>query len=252
MAPVSAYPQEARRRAGTGTPTSGRHSCAVARRARRTSNGGMVRTATGTSTGVAVQVRDIPPVGCTSFARLRRAVPTGGRRSLASRIIPPVGSTWFHPPPAGGADRRSAFPGLPDHPAGWQYVVRPPPAGGADRRSAFPGLPDHPAGRLYVVRPPLAGGAGPHRENWPEVGVPLPPGPPPRSGVRGSPASGGRCRPPPGELAGGRRSLASRTTTPVGSTWFAPLCRAAFPGLRATLCGDAPLAGPRDRRPPRR
>ena len=58
--------------------TSGRHSRAVARRARGTSHSGMVGTATGTSTGAAVRMRDIPPVGSTRFARLRWAVPTEG------------------------------------------------------------------------------------------------------------------------------------------------------------------------------
>ena len=66
----------------------------------------MVRPATGTSTGAAVRVRDIPPVGSTWFARLRRAVPTGGRRSRASRTTAPVGSTRFAPL------CRAAFPGL--------------------------------------------------------------------------------------------------------------------------------------------
>ena len=38
-----------------------------------------------------MQVRDIPPVGSTRFARLRRAVPTGGRRSLAGGTVGPGG-----------------------------------------------------------------------------------------------------------------------------------------------------------------
>ena len=64
--------------------TFGRHSRAVARRARGTSHSGMVGTATGTSTGAAVRMRDIPQIGSTRFARLRRTVPTGGRRSKRS------------------------------------------------------------------------------------------------------------------------------------------------------------------------
>ena len=68
-------------------------------------------------------------VGFTSFARLWRAVPTGGRRSLAGGVVLP-GGVWVE-------------------------------------RGVVQGL------GVCVVRPPLAGGAGPHRENWPEVGVPL-------------------------------------------------------------------------------
>ena len=62
------------------------------------------------------------------------------------------------------------------HPAGRQYVVRPPPAGGADRRSAFP----EPSPRfcsggyasLAGLRPAMPVG-GPHRENWPALHVPV-------------------------------------------------------------------------------
>ena len=88
--PVSAARHHAERRAGKGTPTSGQFSrwgpapLRAAQRTGRTSNSGVVRTATGTSAGAVVQVRDIPPVGGTWFARLRRAVPTGGRRSKRS------------------------------------------------------------------------------------------------------------------------------------------------------------------------
>ena len=55
------------------------------------------------------------------FAALRAAVPAGGRSSRASRIIPPVGSTWFArlrravPAPTGRTGRalHSHVPGLP-------------------------------------------------------------------------------------------------------------------------------------------
>ena len=84
----------------------------AARRARRTSNSGMVRTATGTSTGAAVQMRNTPPVSGTRFARLRRAVPTRGRRSLACCAMRRISSTRFRgaagprcrPSPGGGLE----------------------------------------------------------------------------------------------------------------------------------------------------
>ena len=63
----------------------------AAQRTRRTLNSGVVRTATGTSAGAVVQVRDIPPVGGTWFARLRRAVPTGGP---AFQAVPAIDARW--------------------------------------------------------------------------------------------------------------------------------------------------------------
>ena len=45
----------------------------------------------------------------------------------------------------------------------------------------------------------------------------------------GSLPSGQRCRPPPGELARGRRSLACRTIALSGGTWFAALRAACWP-----------------------
>ena len=127
------------------------------------------------------------------FARLRRAVPTGGRRSRAwppSHLLGvraetksrerrvarcPDGATLrtakprgdpepglrpgrqqhctFRPPPAGGADRRSAFPclaavssvggtcGDKSHPDDWGLRRRGPAGRCADRRSAFQAVP---------------------------------------------------------------------------------------------------------------
>ena len=235
----------------------------VARRARRTSNSGMVRTCNayfsrsgGAGAGHPASRQYVvrpPPAGgadrrsafpClpdhpASRQYVVRPPPAGGadRRSAFPCLPDHPASRQYvvRPPPAGGAGRptgssavrvrpgrRSAFPGLSDHPAGRQYVVRPPPAGGADRRSAFPGLPDHPAGRQYVVRPPPAGGAD-RRSAFP-----LPPGSSRQSAVRGS-ARLRRAVP-----TGGRRSRASRSIPPVGSTWFARL-RRAVPGGRRSL-----------------
>ena len=129
-------------------------------------------------------------VGVTSFARLRRAVPEVGvplravlfwyglrGGAFALPVGVPLRAVLFCP---GGVwvERGVVV-------VGGGYVVRPP-AGCADlggRRSLAGGvvLP----GGVWVergvvvwvgvrVRPPSAGGAGPHRENWPEVGVPLP------------------------------------------------------------------------------
>ena len=60
--------------------------------------------------------------------------------------------------PRGGADQRSAFPCL-------RVIV---PLGDTPRRE--------PCRCVRSVSPAALprGGAGPHRENWPEVGVPLP------------------------------------------------------------------------------
>ena len=81
---------------------------------------------------------------------------------------------------------------------------------------------------------------GPHRENWPALQavpallhdrryvVSLSRAVRVSRGLRRPPACGGLCRPPPGELARGRRSLACRTIALSGGTWFAAL-RAAVP-----------------------
>ena len=144
----------------------------------------------------------------------RVPAPTGrtGRRSafpgLHAALLGGVGAERGAAPPRGDApcagrrparaDRRSAFPGL--HAAlpggvGAERSATPPlgdaPCAGrrparADRRSAFPGLRAALPGGVCAERsaaPPLGdawfrcaarSGAGPHRENWPEVGVPLP------------------------------------------------------------------------------
>ena len=109
-------------------------------------------------------------------AHLRRAVPTGGRRSKPSPRFFSVGCTPFRPPPADCADRRSAF-------------------------QAVPALL---LGRLYAV-PPTSGGLC-----RPEVGVPSRPRASSRSAVRRSahlrravPTGGRRSKPSPRLFAGG-------------------------------------------------
>ena len=120
------------------------------------------------------------------------------------------GDTRLRPPPAGCADRRSAFPGGRCHLREWRCLCLAASCGGAAmRRPLACGQPCRP-------EVGVAGGAGPHRENWPEVGVPVPAGPfhllgyvPRREPFRRLGSSpprpcGPRCRPPPGELARGR------------------------------------------------
>ena len=72
--------------------------------------------------GVPVPARRLCSIGIAPSARLRRAVPTGGRRSRASGscfptgvraetgVIPELGDTRFRCALRSGADRRSAFP----------------------------------------------------------------------------------------------------------------------------------------------
>ena len=99
--------------------------------------------------------RIIPALGVLPAARLRRAVPTRGRRSLACVSLCLVASS------------REA-----NHPRTRGPSCRPPAAGCADQRSAFP--------CLYVALP---GGVEPRGESSPHSGSFLPP------------AYGGLCRP---------------------------------------------------------
>ena len=194
-----------------------RHSRAVARRARRTSNSGMVRTAAYFSRSGGAGA-DHQPRG-RQRARLRRAVTTGGRRSLASRTI--SRQYAVRPPPAGGADGRSVR-GLPDHPASRRTSARLR-SGGADRRCGVP-WPPGPSRQSAIRGSPASGG-----RCRPEVGVPWPPGPSRQSAVRGSPASGGRCRPevgvpwPPGpsrqSAVRGSPASGGRCRPEVGVPW---------------------------------
>ena len=177
-------------------------------------------------------------VGVLPAARLRRAVPAPTGRTGPRSAFPCLRATCAA---AVHADREAIR-------GGGVLPVRPPAAGGAGpHRENWPevGVPlparhlrcwgprrerGHPGGRGPSRRPPAAGCAGPHRENWPEVGVPLPArhlrcwGPrrqeshPGGRGPSRPPAYGGLCRPPPGELAGGRRSLAWAPPALLGST----------------------------------
>ena len=172
-----------------------------------------------------------------------------GRPSGGSGSFPSARLRRAVPGPTGRTAQRSAFPCLRATCAAGVHAER----GG------------HPGGRGPSRRPPAAGGAGPHRENWPEVGVPVPArhlrcwGPRRQGGHPGGrgpsrpPACGGRCRPPPGELARGRRSRACAPPALLGSTprgghpggrgpsrrppaagCAGPHRRSAFPCLRAT------------------
>ena len=160
---------------------------------------------------------------CSRWADARRSATGRGARRSAFLAVPailcvgrcvvrcPPGSV---PAPTGRTGQRSAFQAVPAILCVGRCVVRCPPGSGADRRSAFPCLPDDCAEWRYVVRGPAGRGAGPHRENWPEAGVPVPARHPlygprrvPLHGlpVRGVAALSGRDagrRPPPGELAG--------------------------------------------------
>ena len=127
----------------------------------------------------------------------------GSRRTLG---FPPrrnhlgTGGPSRRPPTAGCADQRSAFPCLRVAPPGGlgamrQFSVRVAPSAtrralpryeksgrtvsaipmyGSHRTLGFPPRRNHLATGGPSRRPPTAGCAGPHRENWPEVGVPLP------------------------------------------------------------------------------
>ena len=83
-----------------------------------------------------------------------RAMPVGDRRSTVARH------------PALGGTRRDG-----NRPDGWGLRRRGPAGRCADRRSAFQAVLAPLLDGRYAVRGPVGGGAGPHRENWPEVGV---------------------------------------------------------------------------------
>ena len=87
-------------------------------------------------------------VGFTSSARLRRAVPTGGRRSKRAVPSGPLGfprGAAFSQRLAGGSLSRAVR-------GGGVCVVRPPAAGCADRRSAFQA-----GGAIWTVGIPARG-----------------------------------------------------------------------------------------------
>ena len=75
--------------------------------------------------------------------------------------------------------------------------------GGCAKAGVMQGLGD------TRFRGPAGRGAGPHRENWPEVGVPSRPGASTPGAICALAALRAACRPPLGELAGGRRSKPS-------------------------------------------
>ena len=146
--------------------------------------------------------RIIPALGVLPAARLRRAVPTRGRRSRACTSLCLV--AWS----------RKA-----NHPRTRGPSCRPPTAGCADQRSAFP--------CLYVA---LHGGVEPKGESSPHSGSFLPP------------AYGGLCRPEVGVPVPVRRSAwwrrAERRIIPALGVLPAARLRRAVPtrGRRSRAC----------------
>ena len=241
MAPVSAYPQQARGGAGKGTPTSGRGSAA------RSAAG-----ETNLDSGIGVPVA-APPV------------PTA--------VIPASRQYVVRPPPAGGADRRSAF--WPGHPGTAASQLGGDAGEAVPNRevAGVPGLPDHPRSRRYlVVRPPPAGGdsgglafrrlpvgssRADRRSTWfaPDLrravptgggGSPRRPRDSARVAMRRSLGFAQRCRSEASVEGGptgrtGRRSGGARNRAGV---W----CRGTW--LAATAAGSGPAGGRRVRPPP--
>ena len=156
--------------------------------------------------------RTTSQLGVLPAARLRRAVPTRGRCSLACAslrlvrnpderclpfqctdhaerwdfrrerttselgVLPAARLRRAVPAPTGRTGQRSAFPCLRVAPPGEKSgrTVSAIPMYGSRRTLGFPPRTNHLATGGPSRRPPSAGCAGPHRENWPEVGVPLP------------------------------------------------------------------------------
>ena len=155
--------------------------------------------------------------GDTWFARLS-AVGAGPHREDCPEVGVPLPAR--HPCPRGYVPRRASYGNgaIRGSPAFRRAV----PTGGRRSRACAPPFPGgvrvetgviRERGDTWFARLP-AGGAGPHREDCPEVGVPVPARRPfpegyaPRGAPSGTgryavrPPFGGRCRP------GGRRSLA--------------------------------------------
>ena len=119
-------------------------------------------------------------LGVLPAARLRRAVPTGGRRSLASASLRLLAWAPRRAPPGTELSCPVGCAGGRDHErfSRWGQVSRAIlPLRGTSREGS------HPAGWGLRRRGPAGRCAGPHRENCPEVGVPLPAGPCCRPGV---------------------------------------------------------------------
>ena len=135
-------------------------------------------------------LRNIPNVTSTvfspawGFAAPRAAVPAPTGRNPHDRVLlrtPPIMKVQFRDgarlgptPPSGvmrrqgNADLRSAQPA-----AGGRQ--RRTPSSGRSPLGRDPGVQRHPDGCVvHAFRCAPRSGAGPHRENWPEVGAPLP------------------------------------------------------------------------------
>ena len=190
MAPVSAYPQEARRRAGKGTPTSGRHS--------RAQRGGRDEPQTA---GWSVLQRVLQQewrcrCGTPRRSAVRGSPASGGRRSAEPQTA--GGRRSLRPSRRQG---NSALVGTASL-AGLRPAMagrRPPPGDAGKGASMVPahsarvvmrGFAPSASGRLVAGGVVGAGFACLTRDH-PGGGV--------VGAVRRSPASGGRCRPPPGD-----------------------------------------------------
>ena len=117
---------------------------------------------------------------------------------------------------------------------------RRPPVGTAARRAAGGSLPSAFTGRRHGARSAANGVCHSNVRITPNAGIPAEKEPPRNWGSFPPPAFGGLCRPPPGELARGRRSLACALLRLVAwapcamfSVRVAPSAtRRAFPRLR--------------------
>ena len=109
------------------------------------------------------------------------------------------------------------------------WVREPPPGelgrplvGTAARRAAGGSLPSAFTGRRHRAGSAANGLCHSHVRIPPNAGIPAQKAPPRNWGSFPPPASGGLCRPPPGELARGRRSLAAVTTLHLRRSASAP------------------------------
>ena len=154
-------------------------------------------------------------------------------------MVPGCGDTRLRPPTAGCAGRRPAFQAVPALLHSRRHAVSRP-CGRRCRRET-------PTGR--IGRRSLAGGTTAPAEDAPSGNHP---------GMwryATPPAYGGLCRPPPGELARGRRSKPSPRFFTVGGTRFrGPLGRGAGvnTGVPSRPAPPGPLAVPPDRGSPQR
>ena len=180
--------------AGQGTPTSGRHSGPQGR-------GRLIAVRLhGAQAWGPQRCERCLPFQCTDHAERWDSRREGTTSQLG--VLPAARLRRAVPAPTGRTGQRSAFPCLRVAPPGGlgavRHVQRPRgafcdsasvseveksgrtvsaiPMYGSRRTLGFPPRRNHLATGGPSRRPPTAGCAGPHRENWPEVGVPGPAG----------------------------------------------------------------------------